>query len=281
MGRPEKKGIVMKIIDAHLHLFQPSPHTEEMVRAVGHENSTDHLKKCYGKLGITAGIVMGNGGLEPELHEYPAPFRYCVGLDRRFWDGKTLPEGTLEKLEANLRRKSCVGIKLYPGYLPTPVSDPVYRPVYELARSYGKPVAIHMGMTAFARARLKDCHPLTLDEVAADWPEVQFVMCHFGNPFLADAAAVLEKNPNVAADLSGLLEGITDLERYFEAQAGYVSMLRGWIAYVEAPGKFLFGTDFPAVNLENYIEFIRRLVPEERHEEIFFDNANRLYGLGL
>ena len=32
-------------------------------------------------------------------------------------------------------------------------------------------------------------------------------MCHFGNPFLEAAAAVVEKNPNVAADLSGLLEG--------------------------------------------------------------------------
>ena len=45
-----------------------------------------------------------------------------------------------------------------------------------------------------------------LDEVAADHPDTQFVMCHFGNPFLEAAAAVVEKNPNVAADLSGLLE---------------------------------------------------------------------------
>lgn len=271
----------MKIIDAHLHLFADGPETDARVRVVGHENRPEHLLACYEKLNICCGIVMGNGSLEPEEHRHPAPWRYCIGLDSFFWDGRTLPAGALEQIEANLRLDQCVGVKLYPGYLSTPVSDPVYAPVYELARSYRKPVAIHMGMTAMSRAKLKYSHPLTLDEVAADWPDVQFVMCHFGNPFLADAAAVLEKNDNVAADLSGLLEGVVDLDRYFMEQAGYVSMLRGWMAYVEDPGKFMFGTDFPAVNLDNYIRFIRGLVPEAWHQAVFFDNANRVYRLGL
>ena len=82
-----------------------------------------------------------------------------------------------------------------------------------------------MGLTAFSRAHLKYCHPLALDEVAADHPDTQFVMCHFGNPFLEAAAAVVEKNPNVAADLSGLLEGRVDLDAYFREQAGYVFLL--------------------------------------------------------
>ena len=254
---------------------------DERVRCVGHENSIGHLQDCYARLGFCCGIVMGNGSLEPGCHEHPEPFRYCIGLDRRLWDGERLSGEMLEQLEANLRCPKCVGIKLYPGYLDTKVSDPVYDPVYELARSYGKPVAIHMGMTASARAKLKYSHPLTLDEVAADWPDVQFVMCHFGNPFLADAAAVLEKNPNVAADLSGLLEGMVDLDRYFVELEGYAAMLRGWIAYVEDWSRFLFGTDFPAVNLANYIDFIRRLLPEKRHEAVFFENANRIYRLGL
>ncbi len=271
----------MKIIDAHLHLFQAGPETDQRVRAVGHENTMEHLLKTYETLGIRCGVVMGNGALEPEHHVHPGQFRYCIGLDSFFWNGKALPDGALEQLEANLRLPQCVGVKLYPGYLTTLVSDPVYFPVYELARSYRKPVAIHMGMTAMARGKLKYSHPLTLDEAAADWPDVQFVMCHFGNPFLADAAAVLEKNGNVCADLSGLLEGIVDLDRYFAEQAGYVSMLRSWMAYVENWDKFMFGTDFPAVNLGNYIQFIQRLVPEKRHEAVFFDNANRIYGLGL
>lgn len=56
---------------------------------------------------------------------------------------------------------------------------------------------------------------------------------------------------------------------------------RGWMEYVEDWSRFLFGTDFPGVDVANYVEFIRRLVPEEHHHAVFFDNANRVYQLGL
>lgn len=271
----------MKIIDAHLHLFRDSAHTREMARAVGHENTADHLRAYYTAHDIVCGVVMGNHDISLEGHCYPEPFRYCVGLDSACMPGHGGLEEAQALVEGHLRRPNCVGIKLYPGYNETWLSAATYQPFYALARSYGKPVAVHMGQTSFAGAKLKYSHPLTLDEVAADWPDVQFVMCHFGNPFLADAAAVLEKNPNVWADLSGLLVGIVDLEDYFRRQSAYVSMLRGWMAYVEDYGKFLFGTDFPAVNVGNYIDFIARLVPEEHHEAVFFHNANRVYRLGL
>ena len=106
-------------------------------------------------------------------------------------------------------------------------------------------------------------------------------MCHFGNPFLEAAAAVVEKNPNVAADLSGLLEGPIDLEDYFTRQAGYVTLLRTWLTAIDCWDDLLFGTDWPIVNLGTYVAFIRRLIPEEHWEQVFFQNANRVYGLGL
>lgn len=271
----------MKIIDAHLHLFPVDDRSRAMARAVEHENDTDYLKAYYEAHGIVCGVVMGNGEITLDSHCYPKPFRYCIGLDSGYLEIHHSLEEAAELVEAHLRRSQCVGIKLYPGYHPTWVTDAMYHPFYELARTYQKPVAIHMGMTATPWARLKYAHPLTLDEVAMQWPEVSFVMCHFGNPFLAEAAAVLEKNPNVCADLSGLLEGITDLERYFNVQAGYVGLLRTWMAYVDDYSRFLFGTDFPAVNIGNYIKFIQRLVPEEHHAAVFFENANRVYKLGL
>ena len=138
-----------------------------------------------------------------------------------------------------------------------------------------------MGLTAFPRAQLKYCHPLTLDEVAADYPHTRFVMCHFGNPFLECAAAVVEKNPNVAADLSGLLEGRVDLESYFQVQSGYAGLLSTWLTAICQWDGILYGTDWPIVNLEEYIRFIQRIVPEEFWEKVFFQNANRIYGLGL
>ena len=273
----------MKIIDAHLHLFPSSPGTDAMAEGVGHENSLEHLRDVYQVLNIVHGVVMGNRSLEAGYHDYPADLlHYCIGLDSGLMEGgKRLIPDLADKVEENLKRESCCGVKLYPGYNKIWLSDALYEPVYELAAKYDKPVAVHMGLTARAGAHLKYCHPLALDEVAADHRKTRFVMCHFGNPFLDCAAAVVEKNPNVAADLSGLLEGRVNLPVYFREQQGYVSLLKTWLAAMCRWNDVMYGTDWPIVNLGEYIRFIQELVPEQYWEKVFFHNANRIYGLGL
>ena len=273
----------MKIIDAHLHLFPPDPHTDAMARAVGHENSVDHLRQVYGQLGMVHGVVMGNRSLEVGFHQYPADlFHYCVGLDSLVLGrGETIPQDLPDQVEEHLKREACCGVKLYPGYNRIWLTDPIYEPIYQLARKYDKPVAVHMGLTAYSRAYLKYSHPLALDEAAADHRHTQFVMCHFGNPFLQEAAAVLEKNRNVSTDLSGLLEGRVDLDVYFQERAGYADLLRTWLNYLGCWDRVLYGTDWPIVNLGEYIGYIQRIVPERHWEKVFFHNANRIYRLGL
>lgn len=274
----------MKIIDAHLHLFPAQEAwAEETAQSVGHHNSVDHLRQVYGELDIVHGVVMGNRSLETEYHSYPTDlFHYCVGLDSTLMDGgRAVIPDLPDRVEEHLKRENCCGVKLYPGYNKIWLSAPIYRPIYDLAARYDKPVAVHMGLTASGRGHLKYSHPLALDEAAADHRRTRFVMCHFGNPFLEAAAAVVEKNRNVAADLSGLLEGRVDLPRYFQEQAGYVSLLRTWLTAICRWDDILYGTDWPIVNLEEYIRFVQGIVPREHWEQVFFQNANRVYGLGL
>lgn len=272
----------MKIIDAHLHLFDENrPHGQAMAQKVGHENSQAHLATIYQELNILQGVVMSNQFLEPEKHCYdPALFHYCIGLDS-YVTKKGIPKNAVELVEENLKRELCCGIKLYPGYQKVWLTDPMFAPFFQLAQDYGKPVAIHTGLTAHPRAHLKYSHPLIVDELAADHPKVQFVMCHFGNPFLQDAVAVLEKNPNVSTDLSGLLEGRVCLESYFQERGGYAKMLTDWLCYLGCWDRILFGTDFPIVNYGEYIQYICRLIPDQHWDKVFFHNANRVYQLGL
>lgn len=151
--------------------------------------------------------------------------------------------------------------------------------MYELAAQYDKPVAIHTGSTANGMGFLKYCHPLTVDEAATQFPKTRFVMCHFGNPWLPDAAAVLEKNANVFADLSGLLEGLFDLDELFEENSGYFSLLRTWLGYAGGYEKVMYGTDWPLVNMEQYIHFMQCLIPEKHHEKVFYQTAKHVYHL--
>ena len=274
----------MKIIDAHLHLFPTQEAwAEETAQAVGHHNNLDHLRSVYGQLGMVHGVVMGNRSLETADHHYPQDlFHYCVGLDSLVLGrGETIPRDLPDQVEEHLKRESCCGVKLYPGYNRIWLTDPIYEPIYELARKYDKPVAVHMGLTAHPRAYLKYSHPLALDEAAADHRKTQFVMCHFGNPFLQEAAAVLAKNRNVSTDLSGLLEGPVDLEVYCRERAGSLELLRTWLCYVGCWDRVMYGTDWPIVNLGDYIRYVQHVVPQEHWEAVFFDNANRIYHLGL
>ena len=226
---------------------------------------------------------MGNRSLELGFHDYPRDlFHYCVGLDSLVLGrGETIPEDLPDQVEEHLKREACCGIKLYPGYNKIWLTDPIYDPIYRLAQKYDKPVAVHMGLTAYSRAYLKYSHPLVLDEAAADHHRTQFIMCHFGNPFLQDAAAVLEKNRNVSTDLSGLLEGRVDLDLYFQERAGYAQMLSAWLCCLGCWDRVMFGTDWPIVNLGEYIQYIQRIVPVDHWEKVFFENANRIYHLGL
>ena len=270
----------MKIIDAHLHFRTDLPYFIELAKIAGHENTEAHLTKIYEDFNITGGIVMSGGALELNNHQYPSYLKYCVGI--QFLDGSPAVTKTmLDEVELHLKQERCSGIKLYPGYQPTYLSDPMYEPLYELSESYDKAVAIHMGLTARSEVCLKYCHPLTLDEVAAKHPAVQFVMCHFGNPFLIDSAAVMIKNHNVATDLSGLLEGRVEIDGFIREYHGYVEQLKTWLHFFNRYEDVMFGTDWPLVNLGEYIDFIARVIPQKYHEKVFFENANRIYKMGL
>jgi hypothetical protein len=243
-----------------------------------HENTEEHLREVYEKYGIECGIVMGNRGISAGEHVYPEFLKYCIGIDRMYLSGHSVAE-SYDMIEENLRRDECVGIKLYPGYNRTYITDKEYEPVYELAKLYKKPVAVHMGQTAGSNAYLKYSHPLTMDEAAVLHKDVQFVMCHFGNPWLMDAAAVVEKNENVAADLSGLLEGKINFPALLDRQRGYFEALKTWIAYCDNYKKFMFGTDWPLANYGDYIEMVKWLIPEKEWEQVFSLTAKEVYGL--
>ena len=267
----------MKIIDAHIHCLS-GENAELLAQRAGHTNDMAHLGEENRNLNISGAVVMGNRGLALENHVYPDFMRYCIGLDRRSGWSESVKK-TYDLVERHLQQKSCAGVKLYPGYDFHYVSDKLYIPIYELAERYARPVAIHTGETSFPASKLKYCHPLTLDEVAASFPNVQFVMCHMGNPWFADAAAVIYKNKNVSADLSGLLEGMPDIDLFFLEQEGYINIIRTWIAYPNAYDRIMFGTDWPLTNIRNYIDFIARLIPEKHHEMVFSENAQRIYRL--
>ena len=268
----------MKIIDAHIHYWIGHAHFDQLAQESGHENSEEHLKSVFEKEGIVRAIVMSNLKMESNISSFPDFLSYCAGIGQDALDSIQI-DASIAMAEKHLALPKCAGLKIYAGYTHIKLDDPVYTPFYELAKKYDKPVAVHMGVTAHSRALLKYCHPMQLDPVAVAFPDVQFVMCHFGNPWMMDAAAVVEKNNNVAADLSGLVAGKLDVDSFLQKQSGYIEQLKTWTAFVENYKKFLFGTDWPLTGFGGYIRLFERILPEEHLEDFFYNNAKRIYRL--
>jgi hypothetical protein len=43
----------------------------------------------------------------------------------------------------------------------------------------------------------------------------------------------------------------------------------------------MYGTDWPLANVNDYISFVKGFIPEAHWDDVFFNNANRIYKLGL
>ena len=205
----------------------------------------------------------------------PHNIGYCLGVKSELITPENAEKTALE-FEYYAKKPQCLGIKIYPGYRPVYVYDKRHWPLFELARAYDLPVAVHTGDTAMAEARLRYAHPLTVDEAAVDFPDVKFVICHCGNPWFADATEVAAKNPNVYIDLSGLLEGIPGAG-FYDKQKAYFDYLALWLNYMGRWDKLMYGSDWPLVNISDYIAILSRVVPQEHHEEFFYANALNVY----
>jgi hypothetical protein len=184
-------------------------------------------------------------------------------------------------------RETIVALKAYLGYLHFGPEHPNYVPYYEIAARYHLPVIVHTGDNWSTTAKVKYAHPLRMDEVAVDHPEVRFVLAHFGNPWLIDAAEVVFKNPNVWADLSGLFVGdakqfqeLIDAAKVPDSVPGLaISDLKKAIGYVGDYKRFLYGTDWPLAPMGCYRRLIELLIPKAHHQEVFRTNAKHVFSL--
>ncbi|MDP4170218.1 MAG: amidohydrolase family protein, partial [Bacillota bacterium] len=147
---------------------------------------------------------------------------------------------------------------------------------YQLAAKYLLPVVFHTGDTYSERGYLKYSHPLAIDEVAVKHRNVNFMIAHFGDPWTLTGAELIYKNSNVYADLSGLIVG-TEKDLLKKSEGRFLDHLRHALVFADSYDKLLFGTDWPLIPIRPYIDFIKNLIPEEYHQQVFYDTAVKIF----
>ena len=253
------------IIDSHTHIG-----TKTIIA------SADDMVKSMDAAGIDVAMVFAGklmATATQTMLEAIAPHRgrlYGIGSVSPIERGP-MPRDVRELLKAGTIR----GLKFYPGYEYFYPYDECVRPFLNALQSTGRPAIFHSGDTFCGAegSKLKYAHPLHIDEVAVDFPDLKIVIAHFGYPWQNDAAEVVYKNKNVYVDCSGFVYGdfgINDETNFRKVVDDYVRVAGGI-------DRILFGTDWPVSNQASYLDVARRVFNDD--ERVFSGNAKELFGL--
>jgi len=166
------------------------------------------------------------------------------------------------------------GFKLHPPLQRFAPNDPAIYPFYALVQEAGLPVIFHTGHSGIgtgapggAGVRLKYGHPMLIDDVAVDFPELKIVMAHPSFPWQDEAISVCLHKPTVYIDLSGWSP------KYFSPTlVQYANTL--------LREKVLFGSDYPLITPDRWLaDFAALPLRDEVRPLILKENAARLLGL--
>lgn len=166
------------------------------------------------------------------------------------------------------------GFKLHPTLQAFHPNDRMAYPLYQAIEDAGVPALFHTGHTGIgagapggAGIRLKYANPMSLDDVATDFPQLTIVLAHPSFPWQDEALSVALHKPRVHIDLSGWSP------KYFPPQL--VQFANSLLKH-----KVLFGSDYPVITPDRWLSDFERLdVKEEVRPLILKDNAARVLGL--
>ena len=179
-----------------------------------------------------------------------------------------------DRLEHAVVELGLRGVKLSPPSQEFYPDDERVYPLYERAQALHIPLVIHTGMSWEPGARLAWGHPLRLEPLLADWPELRVVATHFGWPWSLELAALALKYPNLYIDTAAL---------YFDNPDDFVADLfrRVSLGMLEHSlrHQIVFGSNYPRVEIKNQARAVRRAGLSERTLHLVFEgNARRLLG---
>ena len=164
------------------------------------------------------------------------------------------------------------GIKIHPPHQLVQPNDHVngnetLRLLYQRCEEKRVPVMIHTGTSIFPRARGKYGDPMSVDDVAVDFPELPIIMAHAGRPIWMETCFhLVRRHRNVYMDISGIPPK---------------SLLEYFPRLESVADKCLFGTDWPSPGVRSIrrnVDAVAAIaISDEAKQRIFAGTADELF----
>ncbi len=254
---------------------------EERLKELEALTLEDHARswlEAFDTAGVDAGAFIAAGEGNEELGQFVAlnPTRF-IG-----WGSLADPRHPdAWRAVARFREMGLSGLKLYPPtqrFLP---NDRALYPVYEAAAAAELPILFHFGITVGSFYDLSYASPLPLSAPVKEFPEVTFVIAHFGAGFLRETLFLAYHTENVCVDTSGT-------NNWRDYHPGHPSLEQVFRDAIRAftPKRILFGTDSTVWGgyrhhiLKEQVEILGRLdLTDDERSAILGGNARRVLQL--
>jgi len=232
----------------------------------------------FDEAGVRAGVFIAMNEANEELSEFiktdPARLHGCGSLS-----DPTHPDAA-----RTVRRFPSLGIKALKLYAPVhrlDMNDRLFYPVYEAAAECHLPVMVHFGITVGTFYDLMYANPLALSAPGRDFPEVTFIIAHFGAGFLREAMFLAYHTENVCVDTSGT----NNWRLYVPGEPSLEQVFRDALRAFGAK-RILFGTDSTFFSgyrkhiVEEQVAIVNGLdISAEDRDLILAGNARRIFSI--
>ncbi|MCI0713130.1 MAG: amidohydrolase family protein [Chloroflexi bacterium] len=238
----------------------------------------DEIEK-YGLRAVVFVTGGGNDHLASIVAKYPNQF---IGFAHHY----PFADTAADELKRAVTELGLRGYKLLAPNLDRPIEDEVAYPVWEMCAELDIPVLIHFGIQGGGGgiAWHENINPLKLYTVAHDFPDVNFVIPHFGCAWIRETLQLCWACRNVHIDTSGSNQWV----RWVDGDWTVKKLFR---KYIETLGseRIIFGTDssyfprgFAVRYLQDQIRDCRELgLTDMQLRDIFAGNAARLLKMDL
>ena len=240
-------------------------------------------RRGVSRAALIASIPEDESSVEAAVAAYPARFFGYFMLD------PTRP-GALDRTRQAFSRKQLHCLALFPAMHGYSITDPRLVPILECAADNRAAVFVHCGaMSMGVRKKLglpslfdmRYSNPIDLHPVALHFPQIRFIVPHFGAGYLREALMLADLASNVYLDTSSSNRWMS----YDPAALDLRTVFRRALDVVGA-GRILFGTDssfFPrgwqADLFEQQTKVLYELALDEAEvRNILHDNLVSLFG---
>ncbi len=252
----------VRIAQDHRRGLTLEQYIEKMDRA-GIERSFLIAVRC-GDLRVRGSMEIPYEKVHAAVQRYPHRFSGLAGID------PTRGIAGLKELDRAVKEYGFVGAHLYPHWFGKAPDAAIYYPYYARCAELGIPIMMQVGHCLVYQKdrRLPSVgRPITLDQVAIDFPELTLIGIHLGYPWTEEMISVCTKHTNV------YMAGDAYAPKHWGPAAVHYANTFG-------QDKFMFGTDWWVIDPERAVSEIAELdFRPASLRKIMRDNALRVFNI--